>query len=496
MQALQISTNSANHMGADASQATAHALAPRVVAGTAVPRAGTYETLHSQLLRVRVNDADRAQAVALIREQLDTAKSHPHELPESPDDLMEWLHTSTRKVTAEYESYLAERAAGSPRRYFANRAHALYFLKSVAPTKLVDGAWLYGIVAHAQNDRYEPLVRTYIEELGEGATDKNHVTLYRKLLAQHGLTNTRVDDALYLQGAVQLALGCTADEFLPEVIGFNLGYEQLPLHLLITAYELNELGIDPYYFTLHVTVDNGDTGHARAACDALSQAMPVYGDAGEFWSRVREGAKLGCVGVGTTQVIEQFDIDAEVLRIFKSKCAMGRGAHSSYCKVAGRSVNEWLAQPERMAEFFLALQNAGWIKRGAAPDESRFWKLLLGPTAEMFGVFSAYELQVIFDWIRGDESADGQSYLEQSSANQSRRRPSFRALARHAERTRAHASADSEPLDPDLAAFRESIANMNAAEARKALAGAMSPSLHWTPVGLYATRRFIADWRG
>ena len=409
---------------------------------------------------------------------------------------MQWLQTSTRKVTAEYERYLAERAAGSPRRYFANRAHALYFLKSVAPTKLVDGSWLYGITSHAHNDRFEPLVRTYIEELGEGAADKNHVTLYRKLLAQHGLLNTRVDDSLYLQGAVQLALGWTAEEFLPEVIGFNLGYEQLPLHLLITSYELNELGIDPYYFTLHVTVDNGDTGHARAACNALMQAMPVYGDADAFWARVREGAKLGCVGVGTTDVIRQFNIDAEVLHIFQSKCAMGRGAHSSYCKIAGRSVNEWLAQPERMAEFLDVLQGAGWIKRGAAPEESRFWKLLIGENAQMFGVFSAYELQVIFDWIRGDDSADGQAYLEQSSANQARRRPTFRALARHAAPSRVRAASDDSLLDPDLAAFRAGLCSMEREQARQALVGAMSPALHWTPVGLYATRQFIADWRG
>jgi hypothetical protein len=64
-----------------------------------------------------------------------------------------------------------------------------------------------------------------------------------------------------------------AEKFLPEVIGFNLGYEQLPLHLLITAYELKELHIDPYYFTLHITVDNADSGHAKQAVDAVFSAM-------------------------------------------------------------------------------------------------------------------------------------------------------------------------------------------------------------------------------
>ena len=106
----------------------------------------------------------------------------------------------------------------------------------MAPTKLVDGAWLYGLLAHWRNARFPDLVRTYVEELGEGAPDKNHVLLYRGLLARYGLDPLdNLPDALYRQGLVQLALGCNAEIFLPEVIGFNLAYEQLPLHLLITA---------------------------------------------------------------------------------------------------------------------------------------------------------------------------------------------------------------------------------------------------------------------
>src|SRR5690606_39248043 len=94
-------------------------------------------------------------------------------------------------------------------------------------------------------------------------------------------------DAHYEQGLIQLALGWNAQDFLPEIVGFNLAYEQLPLHLLISAYELNELGIDPYYFTLHITVDNTDTGHARRACQAAIDAAPRMHDGGEYWRRVR-----------------------------------------------------------------------------------------------------------------------------------------------------------------------------------------------------------------
>ena len=43
-----------------------------------------------------------------------------------------------------YRDYLDGRQRGAPRRFFSNRSHALNFLESVAPTKLVDGAWLFG----------------------------------------------------------------------------------------------------------------------------------------------------------------------------------------------------------------------------------------------------------------------------------------------------------------------------------------------------------------
>lgn len=89
--------------------------------------------------------------------------------------------------------------------------------------------------------------------------------IYQKLLAEHDLQDSSaIDDERYLQGAIQLALGVCGADYLPEVIGYNLGYEQLPLHLLISSYELSELGIDPYYFTLHVTIDNASTGHAQS----------------------------------------------------------------------------------------------------------------------------------------------------------------------------------------------------------------------------------------
>lgn len=413
---------------------------------------------------------------------------------------MEWMETNMQAVHSKYQKYLESRQNGAPRQYFANRSHALYFLRQVAPTKLVDGSWLYGLCAYADNPRLSDLVVTYLEELGNGDAGKNHVTLYRGLLSRYGLDPVDdVPDGHYEQGLVQLALGWNAQEFLPEIVGFNLAYEQLPLHLLISAYELNELGIDPYYFTLHVTVDNSDTGHARRACQAALDAAPRMDDGGEYWRRVRAGARLGDLGVSTLDVIQGFDIDAEVVRIFARKSPAGHGAHSDFCKVAGRKVNDWLARPEEVPAFLAALEQAGWIKKNRPVTESRFWNLLQGDKAEMFGVFSPYELQVIHDWIRGDASVDGASFETTAAATtdaaaQLPRRPmSFRVAERLriARGLTTPAGNEAEWLDTDLALLREQLPTLGPAEQRDLLLRAMSPALHWTPAGLTATKEFM-----
>ena len=437
----------------------------------------------------------RSHAADLLREHLEQVAHQPCAVPEAPQDLALWMAAARQTVHSLYGQYLAQRKAGAPRRFFSNRAHALYFLRCVAPTKLVDGAWLYGLLAHWRNPRFSDLVRTYAEELGEGALDKNHVVVYRAVLARYGLDPLDdLPDALYRQGLVQLALGWNAEHFLPEIIGFNLAYEQLPLHLLITAYELNELGLDPYYFTLHVTVDNADTGHARRACQAVLDNLPRIDDGGAFWRRVRAGSKLADAGVGTAQVIQGFDIEAELLRILARKSCAGNGAHSDYCRVAGRGVNQWLSAPDNLPGFLRALQQAGWIRRGEAAENSRFWKLLQGERAEMFGVFSNYELQVIHDWIRGDASADGQpctASTECKGAGENHRRLTFRAARQVAERgARADAIPEPEPLDGDLTRLKQQLATLGEAARNALLVRTMSPAQHWTPAGLYATRQF------
>lgn len=454
-----------------------------------------WQPLYKRLAEKLPSEYDKYKAADFLQFSLEECKSQADDLPAEPAKLMAWMEANAKRVHAQYQSYLELRKQGGKRRYFSNRAHALYFLRLASPTKLVDGSWLYGLCAYADNPRLSDLVVTYLEELGNGDATKNHVTLYRGLLSRYGLHPvTGLKDDLYQQGLIQLALGWNAHDFMPEIVGFNLAYEQLPLHLLITAYELNELGIDPYYFSLHVTVDNADTGHARRACQAALDAAPRIDDGGVYWQRVRAGAKLGNLGVSTLDIIDSFDIESEVVRIMANKAPQGQGAHSDFCKFSGRSVNDWLANPHEVKVFLGALEQAGWIKKNQSAINSRFWSLLQGDRSEMFGVFSPYELQVIHDWIRGDASADGASFetplVSEAASTAPRRNLSFRAAERLRVAKGVTPVRSEEFLDADLSIFQERYPTLEANEKRTLLLHAMSPAMHWTPVGLQATRIF------
>ena len=135
-----------------------------------------------------------------LRSALQRVENTQDDLPDSPDGLADWMKASADRATAAYADYLAQRKAGAPRRFFSNRSHALNFLQAVAPTKLVDGAWLFGVLRFAQDPRLFGLAQTYLEELGNGDVTKNHVLLYRHLLAALDLDGwDHLEDAYFEQ---------------------------------------------------------------------------------------------------------------------------------------------------------------------------------------------------------------------------------------------------------------------------------------------------------
>jgi hypothetical protein len=157
-------------------------------------------------------------------------------------------------------------------------------------------------------------------------------------------------------------------------------------------------------------------------------------------------------------------------------------------------VNDWLADPARIPDFLQALTANGWIRRHQDPRESRFWRLLQGEHARMFGVFSAYELQVVHDWIAGDWQ-------------DAPRELSFRARRRMLEEVVREGDGGKQPrailrgpgqrlnnqalgdAGSELRLLEDMLTGMDSREEQMALlVRLMSPTLHHSAAGLMATR--------
>ena len=114
--------------------------------------------LYFALLDAPDDTAVRNRAADYLNAQLDAASALSCDLPQDPAGLGDWLDAHTAKVGGQYQAYLDKRRAGGPRRYFTSKAHALHFLRGVAPTKLVDGAWLYGLLQRWDDARFTSLI--------------------------------------------------------------------------------------------------------------------------------------------------------------------------------------------------------------------------------------------------------------------------------------------------------------------------------------------------
>ncbi|KGT48775.1 MULTISPECIES: iron-containing redox enzyme family protein [Acinetobacter] len=311
------------------------------------------------------------------------------------------------KTCSIFQDYLARRQQGGQREFFPTVSHAFEFLYRVAPTKMVDGSWLYSTLDHADQAAVKDLIHIYLEELGLGHPQANHVTMYQDLLNTYELSTyaEQLDDRYYEQAAVQLVLAYAPPEYLPLVIGFNLGYEQLPLHLLITNYELAELGINPHYFNVHITIDNAHNGHAQKSLQAFVDLYRSAEDPQRYLEMVKQGYLLNDIGKSSTQIVRELDLDQQVLKLFRQKALIGQYIHNQKCQFSGKTINEWLSQPEQIHEFLHVLMKKSWIQRGQPAEQSHFWKLIDDPDGKMFGVFNATEKQMIRDWIQGPELA-------------------------------------------------------------------------------------------
>ncbi|KAK4977388.1 hypothetical protein LTR28_007139, partial [Elasticomyces elasticus] len=353
------------------------------------------------------------------------------------ENLTLFLRTENDKTTQQWEHYVARRKAGSPREMFSDIEEAKWWLKQAGPVKYVDGAWLGHInrittpfaLRHITKNAWQVMS----EELGDGDLLKNHVHVYRALMRDIDSGLPEGDTADFIQprhkldvprvwraAVAQLLISLFPHDFMPEILGFNMAYEGLPLHLMKTVKELQELKLDAYYFVLHISIDNAASGHAAMAMEAaieyIEQMQKTKGDvvAHQAWKRVQAGFVLA-EGLPTTPELPssvrhvelpspRTDIEAAVVEVFACKAAVAHKIHcNSVLRIGRRTLVEWLEptafeQTKWQMEFLHDLGNCRpWVIKGDSA-KSRLIRELAWE-GKMFGSFTQTEVEVVKRWI-------------------------------------------------------------------------------------------------
>lgn len=399
------------------------------------------------------------------------------DFPSQINEVDDWLITQNKAQCSQYQLYLEKRKKGAEREYFKNIAQAYEFLIKIAPVKRVDGSWLYSIIRYWNDPIFRDLIQIYLEELGLGGAKSNHVCVFDDLLLNLGLEHFILDleDKYYHQPAIQLALAYAPSEFIPEIIGFNLGYEQLPLHLLISNYELNELGINAQYFNLHITIDNFDNGHANLSTKALEKIYTKFKDKKNFMNKVKVGFSLNNKGISSIQIIKNLNLEAMVVKILQRKALVGNMIHNERCKINQKTINQWLSTPNSVEEFLNVLIEKKWINLGKDPTESRFWQLINHEEGKMFGVFNTTEKQIIYDWIAA----------EHTQIKPFNKRSNF-ACSNSEDFVFSYFS------DGTLEDIQHQLAQTNNMGMKiNKILPYMAPHIHYSEIGLWCTKRFV-----
>lgn len=413
----------------------------------------------------------------LIKE-IDKLEMTEIDFPSSIDSIKEWCENDNKKNCQEFQAYLNRRQDGHGREYFQNVAQAFEFLIKVSPTKKVDGAWLYSSVHYWNDPVFHELIITYLEELGLGEPKANHVCIYDDLLRSLGLDSfdLLLEDDYYHQAVVQLALGYAPPEFIPEIVGFNLGYEQLPLHLLISNYELAELGIDSKYFNLHITIDNIDNGHAYKAIKVIEDIYNKYRDKELFFIKLKQGFALNNRGESSSNIIKNLSLEDFVHKILKRKALVGQLIHNETRQFGCKTINQWLSNPDDIAGLINHLTEQKWIKFNTDPEQSVFWRMINEENGKMFGVFNPVERQIIHDSIAGsDHSSNFLAYSRELKNSQRIQDYLFSYIS-----------------DGELDALQERVLQSSDLAIKICkLTPFLAPDSHHKSIGLWSTRKYV-----
>ncbi|KAH7128964.1 hypothetical protein EDB81DRAFT_845946 [Dactylonectria macrodidyma] len=383
-----------------------------------------------------------------------------------------FLAAKQGEVLEQREAYTKRRSSGGSRELLVTRQSAERWLRESAPVKYVDGAWLGHVhkitTPFALRGVTKAAWQVLSEELGDGDLQKNHVYLYRALLESIGVQLPAGDSAGFIRddlwqvegsldnntrvwkaAVAQLLISLFPNEFLPEILGFNMHYELLTLDTLMASQELPELKISSYYFIPHVSVDNADSGHAAMARSMVADYLAVLKatpsgamNEQEAWRRVQAGYLLSktlgsdyegpyssspastVVGDDTTATTADVSEDAltgeeplsqeeaYIADLLLLKANVSQKIHCpGKLRVGKRPLSDWFLREawRTRREFIDALANATpWVRAGLSSSSLLIRELAW--EGRMFGAFTHTEVEALSAWIDGLSTPEEKTY--------------------------------------------------------------------------------------
>ncbi|KAF1825872.1 uncharacterized protein K489DRAFT_100032 [Dissoconium aciculare CBS 342.82] len=343
-----------------------------------------------------------------------------------PIRLSHFIKANLNDTLDQWVRYVDRRKAGQGPELFSTHDQAKAWLVSQAPLNYVDGAWLSHI--HKTDTPFQLRSITVhawqilSEELGDGNLEENHVQLFISLLRSVGAnlpegdtlafaesTDGMNDELVWKAAVTQLIVSLFPHEFLPEILGFNLHFEQLSMQTLKAAKELEEFAISGKYYSLHISVDNIDCGHSAMALEIIDRYMKHIAQSGSdeaqsFWKRIQAGYLLS-QNLDDCTTAKQHE--EQLAKSLSEKMLVSSKIHcGSRVRVGKLSLQDWMNTLGRIndegssQEFLSILAGAKpWVKRGDSKGSLIMREISRG--GKMFGAFTAMEVSRLRTWIDG-----------------------------------------------------------------------------------------------
>jgi hypothetical protein len=301
--------------------------------------------------------------------------------------------------------------------YFRTRENVIERIRQLTPFNFLDGSWLRNIHRLGPVDEVNAaLFSIFKEELGDGVASQNHANIYRDLCHSFGFypppvastafaRDPRFLDAAFDSAAFQLAISEFTTVYYPEIIGMTLWLEWTVLDLHRISKIVENAGLSPHFYRMHIAIDNASSGHGagilRAVRIYLSKVREEGGERAvqEHWRRIWDGyvAFQHTFAILIDQLIavikQPLSLDEHLIEIIREKQPYGQYNHGTR-ELDGTSINALFGDP---AQFLASLVESGYIVPGH-PDQSRFFKALEFRGGKMYRVFTEDEIKLWRDW--------------------------------------------------------------------------------------------------